>query len=246
MSYIGTNICGWSARVGQDYSRCRLPSNSIYVDYTGPLGPWSQEEMRRKIRAAFSVWAEAAGLTLRPTSGRPYIRAATCRVDGRLGVLAWSTLPCNIDYAEQCYDVAEAWVDDPNAPPDRIDIVTVLIHELGHALGLPHSDDRSSVMYPSYQGPRRRLGQWDVTEIRRRYGPPPPPPPKEPPMDYRRLVCLLCRFVASAFRCDSASAGSGADIGVSAPCDCKEVAKEAADLLATLVPELLAQERPQQ
>jgi len=65
-------------------------------------------------------------------------------------------------------------------------------------------------------------------------------------MDYRRIVCLLCRFVASAFRCDSTTSGTAADIGVSAPCDCKEVAKEAADLLATLVPQLLAQERPQQ
>ena len=65
-------------------------------------------------------------------------------------------------------------------------------------------------------------------------------------MDYRRVVCLLCRLVASAFRCDSASAGSGTDIGVPTPCECKEVAKEAADLLAALVPELLSQERPQQ
>jgi len=65
-------------------------------------------------------------------------------------------------------------------------------------------------------------------------------------MDYRRVVCLLCRFVASAFRCDSTSAGTPAELGVPSPCDCKEVAKEAADLLAALVPELLSQERPQQ
>ena len=65
-------------------------------------------------------------------------------------------------------------------------------------------------------------------------------------MDYRRIVCLLCRFVASAFRCDSASAGTTSELGVPAPCECKEVAKEAADLLAALVPELLSQEQPQQ
>jgi hypothetical protein len=130
--------------------------------------------------------------------------------------------------------------------PGRIDIVTVLIHELGHALGLPHSDDRLSVMYPAYQGPRRQLGQWDVTEIRRRYGEPTPPKPKEPPMDYRKLVCLLCRFVSAAFRCDSTAPGATSELGVPTPCQCQEIAKEAADLLAALVPELLAQQREQQ
>ena len=65
-------------------------------------------------------------------------------------------------------------------------------------------------------------------------------------MDYRKVVCLLCRLVASAFRCDSTASGTTSDIGVPAPCNCQEVAKEAADLLAALVPQLLAQERPQQ
>ena len=65
-------------------------------------------------------------------------------------------------------------------------------------------------------------------------------------MDYRKIVCLLCRFVASAFRCDSTTSGTSADIGVSTPCECKEVAKEAASLLAALVPELLAREQQQQ
>lgn len=38
-------------------------------------------------------------------------------------------------------------LEDP-IPPDRIDLQSLLIHELGHVLGLSHNSDMGSVMYP--------------------------------------------------------------------------------------------------
>ena len=67
------------------------------------------------------------------------------------------------------------------------DVQTVLLHELGHVLGLGHSDVTDAVMYASYQGLRQLLHPDDICGIQELYGtpcsstPPPPPPPDPTP-----------------------------------------------------------------
>lgn len=51
--------------------------------------------------------------------------------------------------------------------------ITVLEHEMYHALGVPHSPHRDSIMWPSYQGVRR-ASIHDIRSLLDRY------PPKEP------------------------------------------------------------------
>jgi len=66
-----------------------------------------------------------------------------------------------------------------------IDVQTVLLHELGHVLGLGHSEVTEAVMFASYQGLRHALHPDDECGIQELYGtpcssPPPPPPPPTP------------------------------------------------------------------
>jgi len=65
------------------------------------------------------------------------------------------------------FDDDERWVDSNTRD---VDLLTVAAHEIGHTLGLAHSDDPNSLMYPSYDGPRRFLGDDDIAGIQGLYG----------------------------------------------------------------------------
>jgi hypothetical protein len=69
-------------------------------------------------------------------------------------------------------DVPRTWVDQPNDSvfDQDIDLFTVVLHELGHALGLGHSNVTGSVMEPIYSGGRRTLHTDDIAGIRSLYG----------------------------------------------------------------------------
>lgn len=76
-------------------------------------------------------------------------------------------------------DADEAW-----RVGSDLDLYSVVLHELGHALGLGHSDQPGAVMYPYYRL-ATALTQEDITAIQRLYAAPGstsnPPPPNPPP-----------------------------------------------------------------
>lgn len=89
--------------------------------------------------------------------------------DGPGDVLAHASFPNPYDDRQVFlhFDDDERWV---NSETSNVDLLTVAAHEIGHTLGLAHSDDPDALMFPSYDGPRRFLGDDDVAGIQELYG----------------------------------------------------------------------------
>lgn len=87
----------------------------------------------------------------------PFIRYP---FDGPGGVLAHGFFPSGSERADEGGDIhfddEEEWIDGKSASKEGgsegTDFFTVALHELGHSLGLAHSDVATSVMFPYYQG----------------------------------------------------------------------------------------------
>jgi Matrixin len=63
------------------------------------------------------------------------------------------------------FDTSEDWSIDEFCPEDAKDLLSVAIHEIGHAIGLDHVGIRRSVMFANYQGMQRSLYPFDIETI---------------------------------------------------------------------------------
>ena len=66
------------------------------------------------------------------------------------------------------FDVGENWND--SGIDGSFDLATVMLHEFGHSLGLGHSDNSTSIMFPTYAGANTVLGKDDIAGIQAIYG----------------------------------------------------------------------------
>ncbi len=148
----------------------------FFLNSTDKLAGDTEREL---VRAAFALWATQTPLTFSEvdtsTSADILIGWANAEhgdgepFDGAGDVLAHASYPNPYD-ARQVFlhfDDAERWVDSET---QNVDLLTVAAHEIGHNLGLDHSADPNSLMYPSYRGPHRFLSEDDVAGAQSLYG----------------------------------------------------------------------------
>ena len=116
------------------------------------------------IAAAFASWSAQTSLSfVQLASGTPDIQLQFAPIDGPGNIGAQTGFPA--DGGDMTIDTAETWSVASPTPAGAIDLQTVVLHELGHALGLALSSLTSASMYPNYQGPNHFLGLDDKVGV---------------------------------------------------------------------------------
>lgn len=161
------------------------------------------DQWQSVLALAWQQWSDVSPIRSRPSSGATGANClhasgagSTAGFDGPGGVLAWAELPPTSRFTGQLlnrYDRGETWT--ASTEPGRIRALNVSCHEIGHLLGLDHSNDPSALMAPFYDPDVSKPQSDDIRRIRSLYpsavpggpgggGPPPvDPAPTDPPDD---------------------------------------------------------------
>lgn len=143
--------------------------------------PGSREQ--EIVRQAFDVWSSVANLSFTEIdhgdhpdfriAWRPGDHGDGSSFDGPGNTLAHAFYPppCGGPHAGDLhFDEAELWVEGPG--DGGIILLNTAIHEIGHLLGLAHSQEFEAIMYAIYAPDRSHLAQDDIDGVQTLYGPP--------------------------------------------------------------------------
>ncbi|XP_052582687.1 macrophage metalloelastase [Peromyscus californicus insignis] len=156
-----------------------------------------REDVDNIFQKAFQVWSDVTPLRFR----KIYKGEADIMIrfafgahgdpnpfDGRGGTIAHAFYPGPGIQGDAHFDEAEIW----SKSSQDTNLFLVAVHELGHSLGLQHSNNPKAIMYPSYgflDPDTFRLSADDIRSIQSLYGPPAKKPPLANPSRPLSTVC---------------------------------------------------------
>lgn len=178
----------WGPRWTKHYLTYRI------YNYTPDL---KRQDVDYIFKKAFQVWSDVTTLRFRKIyNGQADIMILFAfgahgdysPFDGRGGVLAHAFYPGPGIQGDAHFDEAETWTKSYRGT----NLFLIAVHELGHSLGLQHSNNPRSIMYPTYRyhDPNTfRLSADDIRNIQYLYGAPVKNQPVANPASPPSTVC---------------------------------------------------------
>lgn len=170
--------CCAVASVGWDGPGKGSAELTYYIANTPP--GLSKATVESAIKTALNAWSSVADIKFTQTSTPGLARSLDFSfgsIDGSGGTLAQAYFPADVNSSRLAGDVkfdsSENWEIGNALGSAAFDLVRVAVHEIGHALGLDHSEDSSAILAPTVSASESftKLDADDVDAILALYAP---------------------------------------------------------------------------
>ncbi len=155
----------------------RWSTTALTYQLTNVLPGLDEQMQRDAVDRAFALWADASKLTFTSVTTGADLNISfeegdhgdDFPFDGLGSNLGHAFFPGSGMPGEVHLCATENWVIG-EAAESEIDLFAVLVHEIGHGLGVEHSLNATAVMLPSYMGTIDALAEDDIDSIQKLYG----------------------------------------------------------------------------
>ncbi len=178
--------CGLPDEIGESGTfvlrGCQYNTNNLTYAFENSSADLPDQQARDLVRNAFAEWASVSPLSFtevlpsqNPTFTIGWHSGAhgdSDAFDGPGNVIAHAFFPppCGgIHAGEMHFDEAENFTASATS---GLNLQAVALHEIGHLLGLGHSDDPAAIMFPTYSSSRLNLAEDDIAGVQTLYGTP--------------------------------------------------------------------------